>query len=178
LFYSALNEQYTNEQIKTLLNIRDQWIGISYLFIPVFIIIRILHTSFCLFLGDLFQESNWGFKRLFTVALKADAVFVLSTVCVFYYYLIFGEYQTVNDLSIHPFSLLAVAGQNSIPNWLVFAYNSINVFELIYLVFLTLLIHASTQAGYIKALIFSLFTYGIGNYLYVISLTFLYLNFS
>jgi len=178
LYYSSLNEQFTNEQIRAMLNLRDKWTVISYFFIPVFITIRILYASFCLFLGDLFQESHWGFKRLFNIALKADVVFVISAISVFYYYLVFGEYQTINDLKVHPFSLLAITGQESIPNWMVFAYNSINVFELIYLVFLTILIHASTQTGYIKAFIFSVLTYGIGNYLYVVSLTFLYLNFS
>jgi hypothetical protein len=178
LFYSTLNEQFTNEQINILLNLREKWIGISYLLIPVFLIIRILYISFCLFLGDLFQETRWGYKRMFNIALKSDIVFVLSAISVFYYYLIFGNYSTTTDLSIHPFSLLAATGQENIPGWLVFAYNSINVFELIYLVFLTFLIHFSAQTGYIKALIFSLLTYGVGNYLYVIAITFLYLNFS
>ena len=178
LFYSTLNEQYTNEQIKLLLNIREKWIGLSYLLIPVFLVIRMLYTSFCLFLGDLFQETRWGFKRMFGIALKADVVFVLSSVSIFYYYLIFGNYTTTHDLSVHPFSLLAVTGQENIPGWLVFAYNSINVFELIYVVFLTMLIHFSTQTGYIKAMLFSLLTYGVGNYLYVVAVTFLYINFS
>jgi hypothetical protein len=178
LFYSSLNEQFTNEQIKTLFNLREKWVGITYLLIPVFIIIRILYTSFCLFIGDLFQETHWGYKRMFNIALKADAVFILSAIAVFYYYLITGDYKTTQDLNIHPFSLLAVTGQDNIPGWLVFAYNSINVFELIYLIFLMLLIHASTQISYIKALIFSLLTYGVGNYLYIVAITFVYLNFS
>jgi len=178
LYYSTLSEQFTNEQIRLMLNFRDKWTLISYLFIPIFIIIRILYTSFCLYLGDLFRESQWGFKRMFNIALKADIVFVLGAISVFYYHLIFGKYQTMNDLNVHPFSLLAVIGQENVPGWLIFAYNSINVFELIYLVFLALLIHASTQIGYIKASIFSLLTYEIGNYLYVVSITFIYLNFS
>ena len=178
LYYSILNEQFTNEQIRIFLNLKDKWTSISYLLVPILIIIRILYTSFCLFLGDLFQETNWGYKRLFNIALKADIVFIISSISVFYYYLIVGGYQTIHDLNIHPFSLLAVTGQENIPGWLVFAYNSINVFELIYLVFLSLLIHVSTQTGFIKALIFSLFTYGVGNYLYIVAITFLYLNFS
>jgi len=178
LFYSSLNEQFTNEQLKTLFSLREKWIGLSYLLIPLFIIIRILYTSFCLFIGDLFQETHWGYKRMFNIALKADIVFIVSAIAVFYYFLIWGDVKTTQDLNIHPFSLLAVTGQDNIPGWLVFAYNSINVFELIYLVFLMLLIHASTQTGYVKALIFSLLTYGVGNYLYIVAITFLYLNFS
>jgi hypothetical protein len=178
ILYSSLNEQFTNEQISILLNFRNKWVGISYLLIPVFIIIRVLYISFCLFLGDLFQETRWGYKLMFNIALKADIVFILSAVSIFYYYLIFGDYKTVHELNIHPFSLLAFTGQESIPDWLVFAYNSINIFELIYLIFLTLLIHTSAQTSYIKTLIFSLLTYGVGNYLYVIAITFLYINFS
>ena len=178
LYYSTLNEQYTNEQIRMMLNLKDKWIGITYLLIPVFIIIRVLYTSFCLFLGDLFRETYWGYKRLFNIALKADIVFIISAICVFYYYLIFGDYKTTHDLNIHPFSMLAVTGQDNIPGWLVFAYNSINVFELIYLAFLSLLIHASTQTGFVKSMIFSLLTYGVGNYLYIVAITFLYLNYS
>jgi len=176
LYYSTLNEQYTNEQIRTILNLRNTWVGISYLLIPVFIIIRVLFTSFCLFLGDLFQELNWGFKRLFNVALKADAVFVLSAISVFYYYIIFGNYQTMNDLNVHPFSLLAIEGQKSIPNWLVFAFNSMNIFELIYILFLIFFINSMFKISYLKSSVFVLITYGIGNYLYIVAITFLYLN--
>ena len=178
LYYSTLNEQFTNEQIKMLLNLRNKWVGISYFLVPVFIVIRVFYTSFCLFLGDLFRETCWGYKHMFNIALKADAVFVLNTIVIFYYYLIFGDYKTTNDLSIHPFSLLAVTEQESMPDWLTFAYNSVNVFEILYILTLAFLIRSITKINYLKAFVFVCLTYGVGNYLYIAGITFVYLNFS
>ena len=61
LYYASLSEQYTSEQIQKILDISKSWKYIGYFFIPVIIIIRVLYSSFCLHLGDLFQESHWGF---------------------------------------------------------------------------------------------------------------------
>ncbi len=176
LYYSSLGEQYTSEQIQKILNIRNSWNYIGYCVIPIVIIIRILYSSFCLFLGDLFQESHWSFKKLFNISLKADIIFCLSIICNFYYYAFSGNYEKIEDLSTNYFSLLRIVGKDNIPTWLVFAFNSINIFELIYVFLLIVFIHSSFNTSYLKSSVFVLVTYGIGNYLYVVALTFLYLN--
>jgi len=180
LYYYTLGEQFTSEQIHRIIAYQSatwrQLIG--YGLIPIMIIIRVLYTSFCLFIGNLVIESRWKYKPIYTITLKSDIVFTLSQICNFYYYVISGNFKTIEDLDINCFSLLKVVGIKNIPNWLIFAYNSINLFELFYIVLLILFIKSCFHTTLVKSIVFVLLTYCIGNYLYVVGLTFLYLNFS
>ena len=180
LYYSTLAEQYTSEQIQIILgNLNAAWRqAIGYVFVPVIIIVRILCSSFCLYIGSLVEESHWKFKPLFNISLKADVAFCLSSACNFYYYALFENYKTIDDLSINCASLLKIVGRENIPSWLILAFNSINVFELLYVVLLVVMLKMSFHITYLKSIIFVLLTYCIGNYLYLVAMTFLYLNFS
>ena len=180
LYFYTLSEQFTSEQINKILSYQNAtWKQVlGYCLIPLFIIIRVLYTSLCLFIGNLVNETNWNYKTIYTLSLKSDIAFTLSQICNFYYYAISDNYKTVEDLGINCCSLLKVVGMESIPNWLIFAFNSINIFELIYVILLVLFIKICFKITYIKSIVFVLLTYCIGNYLFVTGLTFLYLNFS
>lgn len=175
LYYASLGEQYTIEQIKNALDWGNTWKIVGYFLIPIIILIRILYTAFCFQLGNLFQEKNWNFEELFNISLKADIMIVFNQIFGFYYFAISGDYNTIEDLGVNFFSVLRLVGKENIPDWLVFAYNSINIFEFLYVFILILLIHKSLKLSIVKSIIFVLFTYCIGNYFYIIIMTFLYL---
>ncbi|MDR0546910.1 MAG: hypothetical protein LBG77_04930 [Dysgonamonadaceae bacterium] len=180
LYYSSMGEQFTTEQIQRILAYQNAgWKqGIGYTIIPLIIIIRVLYTSFCLQIGNLVNETRWKYKSLYNLSLKADIAFCFSSIANFYYYAISGNYQTTDDLGVNCCSLLKIVGKESIPDWLIFAFNSINIFELFYVILLILFIKACFNLSFWKSTVFVLLTYFIGNYLYVVGLTFLYLNFS
>jgi hypothetical protein len=180
LYYTTLGEQFTTGQIQKILAYHNEaWRQIiGYCIIPVIIIIRVLYTSFCLYIGNLVNETHWKYKSVYTISLKADIAFCLSQICNFYYYIFTDNFKTMEDLSINCFSLLKIVGKENIPNWLVLAYNSINLFELLYLILLVVFLKISFQLTYLKSIVFVLLTYFIGNYLYVVGMTFVYLNFS
>lgn len=176
VFVSSFNEQYTIEQIHLIFKMNQSWSYIGYLLIPLFIIIRTLFTSFCLYTGNLIREYHWDYKTIFNISLKADVAFCISVMCNFYYYVFSKDYHILQDLSVNFLSLLKY--QKSIPEWLFFAFNSINVFELLYLILLVTMIHSSFRVAYSKSSIFVLLTYGVGNYCYIAAVTFIYLNFA
>jgi hypothetical protein len=180
LYYSTLGEQFTSGQIQRILAYQNIFWRqlIAYAFFPLIIIIRALYTSFCLYIGNLVNETHWKYSDVYSLSLKADIAFVFSHIGNFYYYLIGGNYKTTEDLSVNFASLLKYVGKENIPNWLIFAYNSVNVFELLYVILLILSIKSCFCINYLKSIVFVLLTYCIGNYLYVFSLTYLYLSFS
>jgi hypothetical protein len=105
LLYFTLSEQFTSDQIqKILVSQNTFWRQtIGYCLIPLIIIVRILYTSFCLYIGNLVEESHWKFKSLFNLSLKADIAFCLSSICNFYYYLLSENYKTIDDLGVNCF---------------------------------------------------------------------------
>ena len=178
LYYTSLGEQYTIEQVQQLLNLNKSWENIGYLFIPIIVTFRAFYTSFCLYIGDLIEESHWKFKPLFNISLKADIAFCLNSGCNFYYYMLSENHKTIDDLTINCASLLKIVGKENIPNWLILAFNSINAFELLYVVLLIVMLKINFRITYLKSIVFVLLTYGVGNYLYLTAMTFLYLNLS
>jgi hypothetical protein len=180
LYYSTLGEQFTSGQIQRILAYQSEtWRQIlGYCLIPLIIIIRVIYTSFCLNVGNLLNETHWKYKSLYNIALKSDIIFLFSQICNFYYYTISGNYKTIDDLSVNCVSLLKTVNKGDIPTWLIFAYNSINLFELVYVILLILFIRNCFRINSGKSIVFVLLTYCIGNYLYIAGLTFLYLNIS
>ena len=177
LVFNVLSEQYTTAQIQQIIGFTKQWQWIGYVFIPFVVIIRVWYTAFCMYVGSLFQEYDWEWKKVFNIALKADVVFLFAMAVRFYYYVFINEPQTMEDMSVCFVSMLALVGLENTPAWLVSAYNSMSLFEVLYIALLTVLVSKVFDRKWYFSLIFVLCTYGLGTYLYVAGMTFLYLNF-
>ena len=180
LYYQSYAEQFTLGQIQEIIARANSsiWHYLVYLLIPITIIIRILFTSFCLQAGNLVQESHWKFKELYNIALKADAIYLFNLIGNFYFYAFLQPAKTIQDLNINFLSLLKIKGIENVQSWLVLAFNSINLFEFLYIVLLIIFLKTSFQLRWLKSVMFVLLTYCIGNYLYIVSMTFVYLNFA
>jgi hypothetical protein len=173
-------ERLTKNQIQELI-VRSNnyyWNLLGYLLLPLVIIIRILFTSFCLQVGNLVHEYKWEYKQIFNISLKADVVYLFSLIGNFYYYAFFHPAKNIQDLSINFLSLLKVKGIENVQSWLVLVYNSLNLFELLYVILVIFLVKACFQISYIKAVTFVVLTYCLGNYFYLVGMTFIYLNLS
>jgi hypothetical protein len=177
LAYNVLSEQYTVSQIQKIMQEISKWQPLAYLFIPLVIIFRVLYTSFCLYAGALLQEYRWGFKKIYNISLKAEIVFLLSQAGNFYYYLFKKDTLTIDEVNTNFLSLLKFAGREDTPSWLVSAYNAVNVFEIVYMLLLAFFLHLVFKYSFLKSAFFVLLTYGIGTYLYIALMTFLYLNY-
>ena len=177
LVYNVLGEQYTALQIQKILAEMTKWQPLGYLIIPLVFIIRPLFTAFCLQAGSLFQEYNWKWKSIFNISLKADIIFLFSQMCNFYYYVFVKDAETLQDVNTNCLSLLNFTDKENLPAWLVSAFNSANLFEVLYITLLTVFIVKVFKLKWFKSLVFVLLTYGIGTYLYIAAMTFLYLNY-
>jgi hypothetical protein len=180
LYYSSYAEQFTVEQIQQMLAwVNDSvWRFLGYVILPVIIIIRVLFTSFCLQTGNLIQEYHWKYKQLYNISLKADVIYLLGSICNFYFYAFFQPAKNINDLSVNFLSVLKLKGFENVQSWLVLAFNSLNLFELLYIILLIFLIKVNFQLSLWKSTIFVILTYCIGNYIYIVVMTFVYLNFA
>jgi hypothetical protein len=180
MYYQSYAEQFTLRQIQEFITFSKTsfWGYLVYFILPIVVIIRVLFTSFCLQVGNLVQEYHWKWTEIYNISLKADVIYLFSLVGNFYYYGFFSPAKSFNDLSINFLSYLKIKGIENTQSWLVLAFNSINLFELAYVVLLILLIKTSFHLSIWKSIIFVLLTYVIGNYFYLVGMTFVYLNFA
>ncbi|GHS84836.1 hypothetical protein FACS1894201_03780 [Bacteroidia bacterium] len=165
-------EKIGRERFITIFN-KYRWIG--FLFVPIVVLIRVCYTSICLYIGKVFNgiTSNAGFVSCYNIALKADIVFVLSSILSFILILCSGVQQ--GQQAMQYTSLLCLVDVDTLDKWLVAPLAAINVFEVLYWLFMAQLLTVSNTIKYGEALRFVVSSYGLGFLLYLIFMMFLLL---
>ncbi|MDR1542797.1 MAG: hypothetical protein LBS50_00005 [Prevotellaceae bacterium] len=174
LWYNILQEQFTTWQINLIMQKVSAWQYFGYPALPFIILIRVFYTAFGLYVGNLFQEYKWEWKQLFNIALKADIVFLFAAAIGFCYYVFVNPPQTLDDINVNFVSVLALIGHENVSNWLMPAYNVLNLFELLYIIVLTTFISQILKLKYWKSFLFVVICYGLSVYFYIAALLLYY----
>ena len=71
----SLSEQLTAEQIEKVLSFKDQWQWISYVSVPLLLLIKISVIAVLIDVGCEFYNEKLPYKQLFRIALLGEFVF-------------------------------------------------------------------------------------------------------
>lgn len=151
----------------------NQWINIPIA--TLVILIPSLLIGFCLSVGVIFKEVKVTYSKLFSLALKAQIIFAinyLTAVLLRSFNLIHYSINTVNN-NYYFQSPLIFFNTKSLPYWLHYPIQCINIAELIHILFLSFGVSWLLQQKYSKSLIFVLIWYGIGLLFWVVFTVFL-----
>lgn len=178
LYYQTLGEQLARERIKEFLEFKHKWDWIAYLIIPVILFFKFLFVALCLETGSIFQGYKTSFKQMFHIAMFSELVFLfaqmLKTVVIS-----LAKLEDLNELQyIASFSLLNIIKNKNIDPWYIYPLQTINIFEIIYWLFLALLLKTILQKEYPSMIKFVLSTYGIGLLILIVVVMFINVNFS
>jgi hypothetical protein len=171
LYYNTYGDTLSIETIDSLIAKAKEYSFLGYLAIPVIILLRILFTTLCLYIGSFFRNISNNFKVCFNVALKADLVFALALLFNIIYHTIEGSNNLV-ELSSNPLCLLYYVDIASIPKYLLYPVGLMNFFELFYWVFLTGLIKYRYAYSVSDAFEFVMASYGTGTLLVILTIVF------
>lgn len=72
----SLSEQLTAEQIEKVLSFKDQWQWISYVSVPLLLLIKISVIAVLIDVGCVFYNEKLPYKQLFRIALLGEFVFL------------------------------------------------------------------------------------------------------
>ncbi len=181
VYYNSLGEQMAYERIETLLEFRKKWAWVSYLFIPVTILLKAFFVTVCLNVGALLSERNTvraGFKSLFGLSLKASAVYVLYPLALLLIMLAFSQVEFIEDFQrLDYFSLAGLLGFTDVSEWWIVPLRTIHLFEIVFWIVLAGGLSVLLQQSFRRSLGFVATTYGVGLVLWMLFIMFLYLNF-
>lgn len=155
----------------------QKWRWLSFVAVPILLLLRLSLVSLCLFVGSFFSAEMAGrkFRDWWGVAMKAQAVMILYSVvlCVVNVTSGANEAQTLMNCT----SLLFLGGDN-IEQWMKLPLSAVNVFEIAYWFVMAKLVSAQTESKFSKSFSFVMSSYGIGHLFYIVLLMFLmlYLN--
>ena len=178
LYYQTLGEQLARERIEQLLEFKHKWDWIAYLIIPVVLLFKFLFVALCLETGSIFQGYKTSFKQMFHIAMFSELVFLfaqmLKTVVI-----ALAKLEDLNELQyIASFSLLSIINNKSIDPWFIYPLQTINIFEILYWLFLAFILKTLLQKEYTRMIKFVLSTYGVGLLILIIVVMFINVNFS
>ena len=110
---------------------------LSYILIPATIFIKMTLVAFCLMAGLLLTSQKLPFSKIFRIVLFAESAFVASTL---FRLLLLAFSHTIESLGQYmafaPLSLFSFFNPGSVPNWMVYPLQTVDVFQALYVYFL------------------------------------------
>ena len=171
LYRLIVGPQLTDRQFNDYLKFVYKWRWVSYLYIWFTLFLRISFTWICLkvgsFISDTFTDTSF-----WKIAIQAEIVFAVGAVIGLIYTEFFIRVESIEQLSINPFSL-QVFVSDSVPKWSSYFFNTLNIFELSYFLFLVYLITQESKSKFLPSLKFVASTYLPGLALWVLLVSYL-----
>lgn len=166
LFRSSFGWRMSDKQFNEYLTFSKKWQWVSYFFVPVALLIRIGFVWICLKAGSFIAE-NFSETTFWKICIRAEIVFAAGAVAGLLYNELFVDIETLEQLSVNPFSL-QVFVSDSVPKWSSYFFNTLNIFEFGYVFVLAYLIKEESKKNFLTSLKFVVSTYLPGLALWVL----------
>lgn len=179
LLYNSLSEQLTSQQIENFMNLQKKWQWIGYVFIPVFLLIKTTIIATILYIGLFFPNKDLKFKNLWNIALKAEFIFLLVPIFKIVWFYFFQTNYTLEDIQYsYPLSALNIVGHKDLETWFLYPFQTLNLFELAYIIYLGYQIGKLTKTNTDNGLKIVAYSYLPALLLWVVTIMFFTLNYS
>ncbi|MDI5899040.1 hypothetical protein [Flavobacterium yafengii] len=180
LIYSSLSEQLTTNQIEQYFEFQEKWQWLGYVFVPIFLLIKITLIASVLYIGTFFfSKKEIKYKELFGIVVKAEFVFLLIGIFKIIWFYFFQTNYTLEDIQyFYPLSALNIVGYQGLESWFIYPFQTLNLFELAYWLILAFYIGKATETNMDNGLKIVAPSYGSALLLWVVTIMFFTLNYS
>ncbi len=141
--YSLLNiDELKIDELKKLISINKvqkiiskstEYLYLNYLNIFITTLINILFVSFTLYIGLLMYNLKTSFKKLISLVIKLEYVFLLPILYEIIHFKFINTTASLQDIQyFYPLSALNIVGYKGIDPWLIYPLQTLNLFEVAY----------------------------------------------
>lgn len=178
-YFEFYGNQLSFERIEGLIEFKSKWSWVGYVLLPIIYLIKFSLLSIWILVGIIFFGYKTSFKKILQLVIVSEFVFLIPAfIKVFWFGLIHTNF-TLQELSYFtPLSLANLFNMERLEPWWVYPLQSINLFELIYLLVLGFGVRNLIKQDYAEALKFTIPVYGSGLVIWIVFVSFLTLNFS
>ncbi|WGK94554.1 MULTISPECIES: hypothetical protein [Flavobacterium] len=175
-----MSEQLTSKQVKEYLEFQDKWQWISYFMVPILVLIKTVFITSALYIGVfIFNKSTTTFKKLWEIVINSEFIFLLVPICkIIWFYFFQTEYKLIDIQYFYPLSALNIISYKGLEPWLIYPLQTLNLFELAYVVYLSYQIGNLTKTNADSGLKIVASSYIPALFLWVTIVMFFTLNFS
>lgn len=140
------------DQINNYFEFQDRWHWLTYLYIPLIIIIKTSVITPTLYVGLYFLSKETKYYQLWDATIKAEFIFLLVPVSKIIWFHFFQPNYDLNDIqNFYPLSALNIVGYKGLETWFIYPFQVLNLFELFYIIYLGheigKLTHTNTDYG-------------------------------
>lgn len=179
MLYNSFSEQVSINRIKSMMDSREKWQWLGYVFVPLFLIIKWFLVAITLVVGALLLEVQLKFKKAFQIAMLSEIVFLILLGVKFRWFFFFRDSLTLEYVqSFMPLSVTNFLELRTIDKWFIYPLQTLNLFEVSYWLLLAYFLSKALNNTFGKALQFVALTYGSGLIIWMVFMAFLTLNFS
>lgn len=180
LIYNSLAEKLTSQQIEDFLNLQKKWQWLSYFFIPILLCIKTSLIATVLYIGNFFLSNlSVTLKQLWLFVLNAEFVFVFIPLFKITWFYFFQTNYTLEDIQyFYPLSALNIIGYKGLEPWLIYPLQTLNLFEVAYIIYLAYQIGTLTKTNADTGLKIVAYSYVPALLLWVTVVMFFTLNYS
>lgn len=179
LYFNALVEQMTFEQIKATVDQSHQWSWLAYVILPLFNLLKFTLIAACLSLGYYFAVDSWVFKPFFRIAVQAELLLLFPALVKLLWFLFVHTDYTLNDLqAFYPLSVLSLIDYQSVATYLFYPLQLLNLFELAYWLVLAYGVSKVIEIPMLRAFGLVSASYGTGLLVWVAFVMFLSVSLS
>lgn len=179
VYINTFAEQFTYEQIESIINQGKQWEWVSYTVLPILILIKLTLVASCISIGLFFVTDKFLFKSTFGVTLEAEFIFLIPTLLKILWFALIQTDYTLQDLQVfYPLSALNFFDYTTVQPWLIYPLQLFNVFEIIYWVLLAKGVSQIIERDINKSFEMVIASYGTGLLLWVVVVMFITVSFT
>ena len=177
LYYQTLGGRLSTDKIDAWVGLQHRTRLLGYTMIPIGLLLKISATCTCLMTGLLITGNKVSFRSLFKIALFAESAFVAAAMLRLVLLAFFHTIDRLEDWqSFAPLSLYSLMKASTVPSWLVYPLQTLNLFEIAYMVLLAAGLHYFLLRPMKRMLLLSAASYGIGLFCWMTVMVFLNLN--
>ncbi len=179
LAISTIAEQFTKEQLEKVLDLQARWKWLGYAIVPLLLLIKTHLIATMINIGTYFYNYTISYNKIYNIVLRSEFVFLLAIFAKgawFYFYQ--TEFTILDFQNFYPLSLLNLVDYNNLDPWLVYPFQTLNLFEVVYVLLLTFLIKKALDIKIVDSFLLIAITYGVGLMLWIATVMFIILNYS
>jgi hypothetical protein len=180
LIYNSLAEKISSSQIESFFELQDKWQWVSWVFVPIYILIKTTIIASIIYIGTFFfSRIPITFKQLWEIVIKAEFIFLLIPVAKIIWFSFFQTDYILEDIQyFYPFSLLNVVGYQGLEPWFIYPFQALNLFEMAYVIYLGYQLGDLTKTNVDNGLKILVYSYIPALVLWIAVIMFFTLNYS
>lgn len=173
-YYQSFSGQLPDDAVEDLLESSHQYWWMAYFSQVVMLLFKIFFAVLCIFIGVVLSDLKTSFHELFRSVVIAEVVFI--TAQLIYLYNLYNHRSEITietTIDHYPLSVLMFLGTENVASWLHYPLQTMNIFELVYILFVSWLLSREWKIGTVDTINIVLPSYGTGLLIWMVLVVFL-----